>query len=156
MKEIKLKKTERRLVEEPRYEDVVIEKIVYETEDGHKFENKKNAEKHEEKLKMEKNMQKVCNNDTIFANENAEFYHLKTQEQLDWFLEDKDILSKYIDFSFDYGNKSYNRQFDIDKIKIPSWVSYSYYDGGDSRPDCFIIFNIDMKKEIEELKTLFD
>lgn len=125
-------------------------------ESGKKFNTPSEALTHEYNVNIRNSMKTVCSQDTIF-DDVSKFYNIQTEEQLQWFLDN--VIGDYKRvrgvFRFCYNNNLYQPELRLTEIVIPSWIGYSYYDGGNSLPSHYFIFNLDMKEEIEKLKKQF-
>ena len=125
MKEITLK--------EPKYKYVkagFLEKTIFETEDGKKFNNKKEAEIHENELAVSKRINKLKTVEPevdIDINSYSLWYYVEKEEDIPWIIQATE--QDYVTVFF---NGEYSRDL-FTEIKVGDWVTTHYTDGGDSR-----------------------
>ncbi len=83
MKEIKRTEIKKVLVNEPRYIDKEVEVVIYESEDGLKYDNEMDCKEHEEYVQFKKSLKPLCLSDFPLLPEVGTLYYFKCKEDFD-------------------------------------------------------------------------
>jgi len=124
------------------------DRIIFETEDGQRHETKKEAERHEKELAIQKQLmsikQKKIKHECDLLNFYGQiWYYPQTKEELDF-------LEKYYGVDIDGCYFPSYRELYYDKLSINHWISFAIEDGGDYH-DIMKVYSLSyVKKQINE------
>ncbi|MGD9678105.1 MAG: hypothetical protein AB7V16_07045 [Vulcanibacillus sp.] len=137
MKEIKTTKIEKVIAKPIEYIDKEVEVIMYESEDGHKFKDKKSCEVYEEMQLFYSKIKVLELMYYDFLPESGKLCYIESRE-------DFDKLYKLMGTTY----REYRSRIDYRDVVFPQWVIFQRGDGGDYADSHYYYFEDQIREMI--------